>query len=182
MKRRDVGTRWLGTLLVLIACSILPQLARAETPVQPFKRATAQHARSSLKHHAVDDVRRPDSAGRSNPGVQSVRAAEKFKAVHKREAHKGTANDLRRRSLTASCSAHTDCTSNEYCDMYNACYDCSVCAFYADSITGTCPTNCGSSVNSCSSHSQCASNEYCDTYNVTDGRPHRGVRIPKGEA
>jgi len=165
MKRRVLT--WLGAAaLVLIACSALPQLALAETPAQvdaaAFKRAATQHARSSLKHHAVGDVRGPsaDSAGRTRH--TSVRAADKFKAVHKREARDAAGNG-RRRSLTASCTAHADCASNEYCDTSSQCYDCTWCAILADSITGTCPTQCGSSVNSCSSHSQCASNEYCDT-------------------
>ena len=171
MKRRDVGTRWLGTVLVLTACSTLPQLARAETPVQPFKRAAAQHARSSLKHHAVDDVRGPDSAGRgNNPGGQSVRAAEKFKAVHKREAHDGTGNDQRRRSLTASCSSHTDCESDEYCDNNNQCWGCNWCSLLDDAIggAGTCPSQCSTSSDVCFSHSTCDSDEYCDAWLTCD--------------
>jgi hypothetical protein len=171
MKRR---VTWLGAAaLVLIACSALPQLARAETPAQvdaaAFKRAATQHARSSLKHHAVGDVRDPsaDSAGRTRH--TSVRAADKFKAVHKREARDATGNG-RRRSLTASCTAHADCASNEYCDTSSQCYDCVLCAVLADSITGSCPTQCGNSapsfsLTSCSAHTDCESDEYCDNGN-----------------
>ncbi len=69
-------------------------------------------------------------------------------------------NACRRRR--SECAAHSECSSNEYCDFQGLCYPCSYCHIYNDAIfDNICPTKCSGS-GQCSSHGECSGTEYCD--------------------
>ena len=67
-----------------------------------------------------------------------------------------------------TCSSHSDCGSDEYCDAGNTCWGCNWCTILGDTVDGgACPTQCASSyayIGTCMGHNQCDGDEYCDAY------------------
>lgn len=139
--------------LSLILAALVPLAVSAEhAPVIAEKYAAIKQSQSSVAA-TYEAVKR---AG-STPNAK--RAAAKRVRSSVDGASRG-------RILSSSCSSHGQCSTTEYCDTGNSCWNCVWCSWANDAIDTNCPSNCAgaSYSNSCSAHSQCdSSSEYCDT-------------------